>query len=135
MTKPVTKAGPQFTQGWPEKMECLVIGGCADGSYLSDMRSDAGTVRLDRPKHIKPLANSRQSMPDIEKESDIYEIHVFDVAADADLDTAICARRLFGVAVIEGESMAWAWKQLVIAYMKEHLRKLKKRGGTYTTEH
>jgi len=130
-----SEASHQFTEGWPEKMECVVVGGCADGTYLREIRSDAGTVRLARPKHIKPLANSRQSMPEVEEESDVYEVHVFDMAATADLDTAICARRIMGIAVVEGRSAAWAFKQLVIAYLQQNLRQLKEKGGPYTTEH
>ena len=39
-------------------MDVIVVGGCADGSLLNDVRMDAEFIELRRPDYIKPLAST-----------------------------------------------------------------------------
>ena len=62
---------PAPTQG----MDCLVIGGCANGQYLKNIRLDADVIELKRDIGLKPLASSIQKIPELIRESDQYEVH------------------------------------------------------------
>lgn len=113
-----------LTKGLPPTMECVVIGGCADGSYLRNVRSDAGSIRLARPKRIKPLTSSTQKALEVETEHDVYDVHLFDIPGAVVGNPEQRARRIIGVAVVEGKTMEWAFKQLVLSYLEKSVREM-----------
>jgi len=100
-------------------MDCIVVGGCADGTLLRGIRYDAEIIELRRPEHIKPLENSLQTMPDIVHESDRYEVHPLSLCNTNEKHPAI-----FGIAVIDGESLTWAFTQLVVGFVENSTAKL-----------
>ena len=100
-------------------MDCIVVGGCANGVLLRQMRADATFIELARPDYIKPLESSFQDHPEVVKEKDRYEVHPLSLT-----NTDSGTRHLFGIAVIEGESLTWAFSQLVIGYVENVTNKL-----------
>jgi hypothetical protein len=107
----ITKA--QFAGG----MDCVIIGGCADGSVLQKIRMDAQWIELSRPDYIKPLENSLQTIPEIVNEVDTYEIHPITLI-NSDKHHAI-----FGVGVVEGMGLIDAFSKLVAGYTENVTQK------------
>jgi hypothetical protein len=101
---------------------CYVIGGCANGALLPAVLLGAEHIALKRPSYIKPLASAVQKIPDIANESDVYELHPMSLTNDA----GNLAIMLF--AVIEGKSLEWAFKQLIVAYGEKTVAELKAAG-------
>ena len=106
-----------------DKMDCVVVGGCADGLLLRDMRIDAEFIELQRPDYIKPLANALQSNPEVIKEKDVYEVHPIGLR-----NTDESGSIIFGLAVIEGQTLTWAFSQLVISHVENTTNKLIQEG-------
>ena len=98
----------------PKKaMDCIVVGGCANGLLLKNIRPDAQFVRLSRPDYIKPLTSPNQNVPDVENIEDDYEIHPIGLQ-----NTGARKPILFGIAVVTGKSLTWAFSQLVIGFVE-----------------
>jgi hypothetical protein len=100
-------------------VDCIVVGGCANGVLLKAIRPDASWIELARPEYIKPLASAFQAMPEVAHESDKYEVHPLSF-------TNAKGERphLFCIAVVEGQSLTWAFSQLVIGYVENVTNKL-----------
>ena len=112
-----------MSQTQPEKtgMDCIVIGGCASGLLLREIKMDATWIELKRPDHIKPLKSAFQDMPEIMHESDKYEVHPISL-----VNSSMPGRgHVFGIAVVEGKSLTWAFGELVKAHVENVTMKLR----------
>ncbi len=94
-------------------VDCIVVGGCANGMLLKNVKSDAQFIELERPKYIKPLAHSLQAMPEVEVEKDTYEVHIIGLRNSQEKTT-----RLFALAVPPKETLSWGFSQLVIGFVE-----------------
>ena len=94
-------------------MDCIVVGGCADGALLKDVRMDAQYVELRRPEYIKPIKTPYENLPDIHHEKDVYEIHVIGLQ-----DSDVSPQTVFGIAVIQDKPLTWAFTQLMISHVE-----------------
>ena len=112
MTRP-TK--PEVAAG----MDCIVVGGPANGLILKKIRMDATWIELRRPEYIKPLASSFQDRPEIAHEKAKYEVHPLSLKNSDEKRPAI-----FGIAVVEGQSLTWAFTQLVTGFVTDYTRQL-----------
>lgn len=99
-------------------MDCVIVGGCAAGLVLPRIRMDAQWIELSRPEYIKPLERSTQTTPEIVNEKDNYEIHPIQ------LHNQPGHRSVFGIAVVEGRSLTWAFSELVKGYGNDLLSRL-----------
>lgn len=97
----------------PDVMDVIVIGGCANGVLLRKVKTDARYIELSRPDYIKPLASARQKTPEVVKEKDTYEVHPIGLTNTGENDTHV-----FGLAVVAGQSLTWAYSQLVIGFVQ-----------------
>lgn len=93
-------------------MDCIVVGGVANGVLLKRIRMDAQWIELKRPEYIKPL-ESKDSDAEVVHEKDVYEIHALTLT-----NTNEPGQHVFGIAVVEGQSLTWAYSQLVIGFVK-----------------
>lgn len=93
-------------------IDVIVVGGCANGTLLHNVRPDAQLFELRRPEHIKPLATSLQTNPEVAHEKDEYEMHPISLR-----NTKETGSHIFGIAVIKGQSLTWAFSQLVIGFV------------------
>lgn len=105
-------------------MMCFVIGGCANGVTLPNVRIDAERIELKRPDYIKPIASATQKVPEIANESDVYIVHPLGMP-NGEGKIAIV-----GIAVIEGQSLSWAFQQLVVAFAEKSVANLRAAGIT-----
>lgn len=105
-------------------MDCIVVGGCANGTLLHDVEMDAQYVELRRPAYIKPLASTKQSIPEVEHEKDVYEIHVLGLH-----DSEISNPVVFGIAVIQDKPLTWAFTQLCVSHVENTTAKLMQSGA------
>lgn len=103
----------------PLLMDCIVIGGPADGMLLKQIKQEATWIELSRPDYIKPLASAAQTMPEIVKEKEKYEVHPIGLQNSNEKENHI-----FGIAVVEGQTLTWAFSQLVIGYIENVTHKL-----------
>jgi hypothetical protein len=115
----------------PLAMPCVVVGGCADGVMIPRMLAGANFVVLSRPDHIKPLAISTQTVPEVAHAEDEYEVHVMSLT-NSDRPTEGV---LFGIAVIKGQSLVWAFTKLLGGYSESVARKLLAAGLMTGTKH
>ena len=99
----------------PETIEVLVVGGVADGVYLRTVRADADVIRLSRPTHVKPLASSMQQQPEVAKEMEDYRVYTLLLDGPDDTDF------LLGFAVPIATSLAEAFSQIVVKYVKQSI--------------
>lgn len=97
----------------PDVMDVIVVGGCANGVLLRAVKTEARYIELSRPNYIKPLESAFQKHPEVVKEKDTYEVHPIALTNSEDGRT-----RVFGVAVIAGQSLTWAYSQLVIGFVQ-----------------
>jgi len=104
---------PELTP--PNFIECLVIGGIADGVYLRNVRADADIIQLSRPTHVKPLATSEQKQPEIAKEMEAYRVYT--LMLDGPNDSA----QLLGFAIPIDISLAQAFSRIVVSYVKQSI--------------
>ena len=93
-------------------MDCLVIGGCANGQYIKNIRLDAEFIEVKRDIGLKPLASSIQKIPELIRESDQYEVHPIGLHNTPD------KLAVFSLAVVRGRSLTWGFMQLVEGYVK-----------------
>ncbi len=100
-------------------IDVIVVGGAADGQLLRGVNPDAQFFELSRPDYIKPLESKSQDQPEVVREKDIYELHPLSLR-----DSGNPVPHLFGVAVIDGQSLSWAFSQLVIGYVENVTQKL-----------
>lgn len=114
---PLTK--DQVKQG----MDCIFVGGCANGVILEKIRMDAQYMLLKRPDYIKPVASALQSMPEVVHEDDTYEIHAISLTNTDTRKTAI-----FGIGVVEGKSLTWAFSELCKAHVEITTQRLVQAG-------
>ena len=91
--------------------DCLVIGGVADG-VLMRVKYNAERIMLGRPTHAKPLESPYQKDFEMAKETDVYLI------SRLHMPTSTNQLYPFLLAIVEGQSPAWAAKQIAIAYVK-----------------
>lgn len=113
--------GKDGTVGVPRiypTMQCVVIGGVAHGVVLPNLSTEAETIALQRPIYIKPLAYSKQEMPEVEKESSTYNINIFYLPDDEGNTVP------FGLAIVEDQSPVWAMSRLVEGFARHHLNQL-----------
>ena len=99
-------------------MSCIVVGGEADGLLLESVDPTQSHMALSRPDHLKPLASSTQVQPEIATKEDVYVIHPIGLQNDNG------SRALFGIAVVEGQELSWAFSQLVIGFVENTTAKL-----------
>ncbi len=99
-------------------MDCIIVGGCANGSVLMKVRMDAQWIELKRPEYIKPLTDSMQTVPEIVNESDRYEIHPLT------LINSNKHQAIFGIGVVEGMELTEAFSQIVTGYTENVTQKL-----------
>ena len=112
-----------MSQQQPRIMDCIVVGGCADGTLLRQIDQDAQWIELKRPDYVKPLAHAAQAEPEVVNEKDVYEVHVIGLR-----NTDAPGSTIFGIAVVEGESLTWAFSQLVISHVELTTHKLAEKG-------
>jgi hypothetical protein len=105
--------------GTPALMDCIVCGGPANGVLLKQIKQEAQWIELARPDYIRPLASAFQKHPEIVRTEAKYEIHPVGLRNSGEVETHI-----FGIAVVEGESLTWAFSQLVIGYVENVTQKL-----------
>ena len=95
----------------PAEMPVIVIGGCAAGTVLPAVRSDAQFIELSAPLHAKPLTSPDQEHPEFVEMRDRYEIHPL-MLVESDVDRGA----LLGIAAVEGMSLTAAFSHLISAY-------------------
>ena len=100
-------------------MDCIVVGGVADGTLLHNVDMDAEYVELKRPDYIKPLAHSKAA-PEVQHEKDVYEIHPIGLQ-----DTERSQQTVFGIAVVSDQTLTWAFTQLIVTYVEKHTEVMK----------
>lgn len=108
-------------------MDCIIVGGCANGLLLKKIHMDAQWIELERPEHIKPLASSGQINPEIAKTSDRYEVHAIHLQ-----NTEKRGMAIFGIAVVEGKTLTWAFSQLCTAFVERVTQDLIRAGHIQT---
>ena len=99
-------------------MDCVIVGGCANGSVLLKVRMDAQWIELSRPDYIKPLEDSMQTVPEIINEKDKYEIHPITLV------NSNKHRAIFGIGVVEGMELTDAFSKLVTGFTENVTQKL-----------
>ena len=104
----------------PQTVDCIVIGGVADGLTVKNVRSNADYIRLSRPTAIKPLARSDQTQPEIEKETDIYKLHVL-VLQEKWEDQP----QAYGLLIEKSQTLPWGFERLLIHYAKSRVEQLR----------
>lgn len=107
----------------PPTMATVVVGGCADGVLINEMRTDAQWIELARPAYVKPLSSSIQKNPEVVKDSDKYEVHPVSFT-----NTGDTRGHVYGIAVVEGQTLTWAFTQLVIGYVENTTNELLAKG-------
>ena len=100
-------------------MDCIVVGGPANGLLLRQIRPDAQMIELRRPDYIKPLESAFQAMPEVAHEQGRYEVHPLSLK-----NTNEHRPHLFAIAVIEGQSLTWAFSQLVAGFVQDYTTRL-----------
>jgi len=106
-------------QKLPETMATIVVGGCANGVLLQDVRTDAHWIELGRPDYIKPLESAKQEMPEVVRETDKYEVHPIVLTDSGDNRS-----RMYGIAVVEGHELSWAFRTMAVGYIENVTNKL-----------
>jgi hypothetical protein len=99
-------------------MDCIVVGGCANGIVLQKIRMDAQFIELKRPEYIKPL-EAVDAMPEAASESDVYEIHAIQLVNTQDRSQAV-----FGIACVEGMKLTDAFSEIVKSHVEGVTQKL-----------
>lgn len=88
-------------------MQAIVIGGVAHGMIIKSMLANAERIELAAPDYIKPVVYSKQSQPDVEMKRDVYEV------CTLFLPNAEGVGIPFGLCILEGKPMVWAFSELV----------------------
>lgn len=105
----------------PMYMDCIVVGGVANGLFLRRIRADATFIKLGQPQYARPLEHSTQTDVEMATEEDVYEVHPLSLVNSHDRNIA----HVYGIAVIEGQSLTWAFKQLVLSHVEKSVRELR----------
>ena len=108
----------------PILMDCIVIGGCANGVLLREIRADAELIELRRPQHIKPLESPSQAFPEVHHEKDRYQVHAIHIV-DFSKNGAVT---LLGVATVEGRTLKWALEELIVGFVENTTMKMVQEG-------
>ena len=103
-------------------IDVVTVGGVAGGQVLRGVRADADFFALRRPDYIKPLSSSGEMNPDLAYDEQIYELHVLELVNSDQPNKP----HIFGVAVVEGDTLTSAFTDLVVAYVEkitaEHIK-------------
>lgn len=102
-----------------QPIDCIVVGGAADGMLLKNILPNARFIELARPQSIKPLKTSDQQHVEVNKETEIYEVHIISLQ-----NTEERCPTLFSIAVVKGQSLTWAFSRLVIGYVENATQKM-----------
>lgn len=108
-------------------IDVVTVGGVAGGQVLRGVRADAQFFELRRPEYIKPLSSSGEVSPELSYEAQKYELHVMELQ-NSDGNKP----HIFGIAVVEGESLTWAFTQLVVGYVEKITAELVQAGHIET---
>lgn len=103
--------------------DCVVVGGCANGVLLQNVKTDADVIELSRPTHIKPVASALQKRPEVIREKDKYRVHQIQLLNDGETEG-----HLLGIAVEIDHSLSWAFSQLVKGFIVNTTRELMAEG-------
>ena len=109
-------------------IDAVTVGGVAGGQVLRGVQADAQFFELRRPEYIKPLASSGEMSPELSYESQVYELHVLELTNTDQPNKP----HIFGIAVVEGESLTWAFTQLVVGYVEKITTELVEAGHIQT---
>lgn len=96
----------------PLVMDCIVVGGAANGVLLRRVDAAAQRIELSRPDYVKPLTSARQTAPEVARLKDVYNVHPISLRND-DGRTA-----LFGIAVVDGQTLTWGFSELVKGFIE-----------------
>lgn len=99
------------------KVDCVVVGGVANGVLIQDIDTNAQTIELTQPLYLKPLATSVQKQPEVAEAKDTYDIHWVELQNIAKQEK-IPQVSLFGIAVVEGKTLTWAFSELVKGFIQ-----------------
>lgn len=105
----------------PQTMNCIVVGGVANGMYLRDIRANATFIRLGRPEHVRPLTSPQQKEISVKKEESVYEVHPIGLINSNEPGKT----HLVGIAVDESKSLTWAFMQLVLSHIQKVTHELR----------
>ena len=94
-------------------IDVIIVGGVAGGQLVRGVNPEAQFFKLRRPDYIKPLTDSGQLDPEVAHVEDTYELHLFEMWNDED------DAQLTGIAVVEGQTLSWAFLELVTAYVEK----------------
>ena len=94
-------------------MDCLVVGGIADGVLLRHVKLDASIIELGRPTYLKPLERPDQPQPEAERETQTYHVYT-QIMPNADNFPV-----QVGIAVPEDQSLWEAFALLVVRYVQQ----------------
>ena len=98
-----------MTDSQPRMLNCLIVGGVADGVVLREVRDNATWIELRRPDYLKPLEHSKQEQPEAVHESDRYQIFTLHLERGAKL--------LFGG--VEGMTFDDVLRRICIKYVEK----------------
>lgn len=96
-------------------IDVVTVGGVAGGQVLRGVNADADFFALRRPQYIKPLASTGEVNPELAYDEQIYELHVLELTNSDQPNKP----HIFGVAVVEGQSLTYAFTELVVAYVEK----------------
>ncbi len=113
----------------PKTMNCVVVGGVADGLFIKNVVVGKGFIEMSRPTHVKPLESSSQQDIQVDKESDVYEIHPIK------LTNSDNSEFIYGICVVQGQSLTWAFDQLFLSHMQKAAAMLREQALQDTHKH
>ena len=96
-------------------IDVVTVGGVAGGQVLRGVKADADFFVLRRPEYIKPLSSAGEVNPDLAYEEQVYELHVLELVNSDQPNKP----HIFGIAVVEGETLTGAFTDLVVAYVEK----------------
>lgn len=99
-------------------MDCVVVGGPANGLLLRGVRTDATFVELSRPDYVKPLTDKNQKTPEIAKEKATYEVHVIGLTNTPKTPDTPARTRLFGIMVPRDTTLTEGFTLLVQGFLQ-----------------
>jgi len=104
-----------------DKMDCIVVGGAADGTLLRDVRVDAELIELGQDSHVKPVETPHAAAK-VERDTANYRVHVLELE-----NAPQTPKALFGIAVPTDKTLTYAFSQLVIQYVQSSTDRLIKK--------
>ena len=103
------------------QVDCIVLGGVAHGALIQDIAPGAQAFEMARPTHLKPLTHSAQTQPEAAVETDLYFIHWVELQNMA-VEGRLPQASLFGIAVVKGKNLTWAFSELVKGFIQNDAR-------------